>query len=240
MKKLFLLFFVLVNFSLYAEKLQIITPNSYYLQLNIKEVYNKLLVLEETKELIRLTNLMLNNNTFKQYLYFQEIGNVKVSTADLIQYLNYFLAGWPKYTNTYFDNNSNTAGILKILQDSINDDSNFVSIPEKIIDDMKKSIKDNGFFKIAKNIEFALKHKNLKKTDELKYILKEFDKLVLSYSNSISKINIPLLKEKYNEKIKDELIRKYRIYAKLPLSKTIKILSTLIHQNYESIFDKGD
>lgn len=237
MKKIFLLFFVTVNCFLYAEKLQIISPHSYYSQSNIYEAYNKLLILEETKELIKITNLMLKNQNFRNYLYLIEIGNTKVNTVYLIQYLNYFLRGWPKYTDTYFDNNTNTAGILKILQDSIDNDYNFLNLSQQIIHDMKNSIRDNKFFKITKNIEFDLNHQNLKKTKNLKNILKNFDILLLSFSNSILKINNPLLQE-YNEEIKDKLIREYRIYTNESLNKVIKKLSMLIHQNYELIFDK--
>lgn len=238
MKNFLLLIFILSGF-LYGEKLQVIAPHSYYSQSNIDEAYNKLLVLEETKELIKITNSMLNNKNFRDYLYLTEIGNTKVNTIYLIQNLNYFLRGWPKYTNTYFDNNSDIAGILKILQDSINNDYNFLNLSQQIINDMKNSIRDNKFFKIAKSIEFDLNHKNFKKIKNLKNILKNFDMLLLSFSNSILKINAPLLQE-YNKKIKDKLIRKYRIYTNEPLSKAIKTLSMLINQNYKSTFDEKE
>ena len=230
MRKFFAIFLIIFSF-LYSKNLQIINPNSYYLQSNINEIYNKFLAYNETKALIALLNTFLKNKRFQEYLYFEEMGQVKVSTLSLLQQLKYFLEGWPKYTNTYFDNNSNLAGIEKILKDSIENDPNLLNIPQNIINDMQKSIKNLKFFEIVKNIEINLNKQNLKNPKNLKEILKNFNLLFSSYVNTLSKIKSPLL-DNFNSKIKDKLIREYRIYAKTSLIKTMKIFETLLNKNY--------
>ena len=233
MRKFFAIFLIIFSF-LYSKNLQIINLNSYYLKANINEIYNKFLAYNETKALITLLNTFLKNKRFQEYLYFEEMGQVKVSTLSLLQQLKYFLEGWPKYTNTYFDNNSNLAGILKILKDSIENDPNLLNIPQNIINDMQKSIKNLKFFETVKKIEINLNKQNLKNPKNLKEILKNFNLLFSSYVNTLSKIKSPLL-DNFNSKIKDKLIREYRIYAKTSLIQIMEIFKKFLNENYESI-----
>lgn len=236
MKKISIsIFLILLNIaSLNAADLNIIQPNSYYIKANINEVYDKLLALEETNKLIEVIDTFLSNETFKEYLYFEEIGKVKINTAVLLKQLKFYLAGWPKYSNTYFENHTNSAGIKKILQDSIKNDTNFINFPQNVINDMKKSILNLKFFEIAKMIEYDVSHKNLKKSQNLINIIKSFNILFESYVNNLSQINGPLLKT-YNKKIEDELQKDYRLYIKASLIKIMQIFKNLINENYQAI-----
>ena len=229
MKKIFLVIFTTIFLN--ANNITVIQPNNYYTKANLNEAYIKILAYEETDELIKVINAFLNNSDFKQRIYFEEMGKVKVSTFSLLQQLKYFLAGWPKYTNTYFDNNSNLAGIEKILKEKIENDSNFLDIPQKVINEMRSSIKNLQFFEIAKKIQYDLKHKNLKNSKE---ILKNFNMLFSSYVNTVSKIKSPLLKA-YNKNIEDKLTKEYRIYTKTSLIKIMEIFKKLLNENYEAI-----
>ena len=221
MKKflIFLSFFV----TLYSNNLNITPQNSYYTQANLNKAYIELLAYKETDTMISLINYLLNNSKFKQ-IELEET-KVKVSTLTLLQQLKYFMQGWPKYTNTYFDNNSDLAGIEKILKDTIDNDSNFLNIPQNITNDMQKSISNLEFFKIANKI---------KNENNIQDIIKDFNLLLNSYVSTLSKINTPLLVD-FNPKIKDELEKDYRIYAKTTLIKTMQIFRDLIDKNYKAI-----
>jgi len=167
MKKLLIIFLALF---LYANNLTFIQPNSYYTKSNLSSIYNKLLAYEETNKLIEVINALLDNENFKNNIYAMEIGKTKISSIDLLKQLKYFLAGWPKYSDTNFDNNDNIAGIEKILKDSIENDPNFINIPQNVINDMKNSILNLNFFKIANKIEDDLTHKNLKNEENLQIL----------------------------------------------------------------------
>ena len=99
---------------------------------------------------------------------------------------------------------------------------------------MKKSILNLKFFEIANQIEYDLTHKNLKNEENLADIMKNLSMLINSYVNTLSQIKEPLL-TKYNEKIKDELEKDYRIYTKANLLKIMKIFNKVINQNYKRI-----
>ena len=126
------------------------------------------------------------------------------------------------------------AGIKKILKDSIENDSNFINIPQNVINDIKNSILNLNFFEIANKIEYDLTHKNLKNEENLADIMKNLSMLINSYVNTLSQIKEPLLTG-YNEKVKDELEKDYRIYTKANLLKIMKIFNKVINQNYERI-----
>jgi len=64
--------------------------------------------------------------------------------------------------------------------------------------------------------------------------MKNLSMLINNYVNTLSQIKDPLLTE-YNEKVKDELEKDYRIYAKASLIKIMKIFNEVINQNYERI-----
>jgi len=229
MKK-FLILFVMI--FVYANNLNYIQPNNYYTKSNLSQIYEKLLAYKKTDKLIEVIDTLLNNKKFKQNIYFAEIGKVKANTINLLKQLRYFLAGWPKYSNTYFDN-SNLAGIRKILKDSIDNDANFINTPKHIINDMEKSILNLKFFEIANQIK-NLTHNNLKNEENLEKIMKNLSMLVNSYVNTLSQVKEPLLSN-FNEKIKDELEKDYRIYAKTNLLKVMNIFSKFISQNYKAI-----
>ena len=233
MKKIITIIFFIFTF-LNANSFTIINPNSYFTNSNLNKAYNEILAYEETIKLIEVLNTLLNSSDFKENLYFAEIGKTKINLLDLLKQLKYFLAGWPKYTNTYFDNNSDLAGIRKILKDSIENDSNFLNIPKNVIKDIKKSILNLGFFTLANKIKYNINHKNLKNNENLVKIMEYFHLLLENYTNTISQINIPLLNS-FNEKIKDKLERDYRIYAKTSLIKIIKIFNNLFTKNYEAL-----
>jgi len=234
MKRFLIIFLALF---LYANNLTFISPNSSYTKSNLSQIYNELLAYEETNKLIEVINTLLNNENFKNNIYAMEIGNTKASSIDLLKQLKYFLAGWPKYSDTNFDNNDNIAGIEKILKDSIDNDSNFINTPQNVINDMKKSILNLKFFEIANKIEYDVAHKNLKNEENLADIMKNLSMLINSYVNTLSQIKEPLL-TKYNEKIKDELEKDYRIYTKANLLKIMKIFNELIRQNLGAINGK--
>jgi len=234
-KRLINLFLIFGSITfLNATNLTIIHPNNYYTKSNLNKAYIKLLSYKETQELINVINSLLKNSKFKQQIYFEEMGKVKVGISDILIYLKYFLAGWPKYSNTYFENNSNLAGIKKILKDSIDNDSNFINLPQNVIYDMKKSISNLKFFEIAKIIEYDVSHKNLKDSKNLIDIIKNLNMLISSYVNNLSEINDLLLKN-YNAQIKKELEQNYRIYTKTSLIKIMQIFKSLINENYKAI-----
>ena len=222
MKKIliFLTFFV----SLYSNNLNIIPKNSYYTQANLNKVYMELLAYKETNEIVNTLNYLLNNSKFKQRIELEEIGEVKVSTITLLRQLEYFMQGWPKYSNTYFDNNSDLAGIKKIVKETINNDPNFLNVSQNITNDMQKAISNLGFFKIANKI---------KNENNIQDIIKDFNLLLNSYVSTLSKIDTPLLVD-FNPKIKDKLEKDYRIYAKTNLIKTMQIFRDLINNNLNS------
>jgi len=235
MKKIFLIIISALTF-LYANNLSVVQLNSYYTQSNLSQIYNKLLAYQKTNKLVEVIDTLLNSEKFKKYIYLEEMGKVKVNTIDLLNQLKYFLAGWPKYSNTYFDNNTDLAGIKNILKDSIDNDANFINTPQNVINDMKKSISNLKFFEIANKIEYDVTNKNLKNKENLSDIMKNLSMLINSYVNTLSQIKEPLLSE-YNEKIKDELEKNYRIYAKTNLLKIMKIFNKSITQNYKAIDD---
>ena len=216
-----------------ANELLIVKPKSYYIKTNLSQIYIKLLAYQENEKLIEIIDYLLKNENFKKRMYFLEMGKVKVNTIDLLSKLKYFLEGWPKYSNTDFENNTNIAGIKKILKDSINN-PNFINTSQNVIKDMKKSILNLEFFKIANKIEYDLSNKNFKNEKNLVSIMKNLSMLINSYVNTLSQIKEPLL-TKYNKKIKDELEKDYRIYAKVSLIKIMKIFDELIKQNYKEI-----
>ena len=235
MKKIFLIIISALTF-LYANNLSVVQLNSYYTQSNLSQIYNKLLAYQKTNKLVEVIDTLLNSKKFKKYIYLEGMGKVKVNTIDLLNQLKYFLAGWPKYSNTYFDNNTDLAGIKNILKDSIDNDANFINTPQNVINDMKKSISNLKFFEIANKIEYDVTNKNLKNKENLSDIMKNLSMLINSYVNTLSQIKEPLLRE-YNEKIKDELEKNYRIYAKTNLLKIMKIFNKSITQNYKTIDD---
>jgi len=229
-----IIFFILGVFLLLnANELLIVKPKSYYIKTNLSQIYIKLLAYQENEKLIEIIDYLLKNENFKKRMYFLEMGKVKVNTIDLLSKLKYFLEGWPKYSNTDFENNTNIAGIKKILKDSINN-PNFINTSQNVIKDMKKSILNLEFFKIANKIEYDLSNKNFKNEKNLVSIMKNLSMLINSYVNTLSQIKEPLL-TKYNKKIKDELEKDYRIYAKVSLIKIMKIFDELIKQNYKEI-----
>ncbi len=219
-----------------ANNLSVVQPNNYYTKADLNEAYNKLLAFEETDKLIEIIDTLLKNKKFKEYLYFEEMGKVQIDTITLLKQLKFYLAGWPKYSNTFFDNNGDLAGIKKILKDSIDNDSNFINLPQNVINDMKKSILNLMFFKIANNIEYDVSHKNLKNSQNLINIMKNLNMLINAYVNNFVRTNIPLLKI-YNKKTKNELEKDYRIYIKTNLIRTMRIFKSLINKNYEAIKD---
>ena len=219
-----------------ANNLSVVQPNNYYTKADLNEAYNKLLAFEETDKLIEIIDTLLKNKKFKEYLYFEEMGKVQIDTVTLLKQLKFYLAGWPKYSNTFFDNNGDLAGIKKILKDSIDNDSNFINLPQNVINDMKKSILNLMFFKIANNIEYDVSHKNLKNSQNLINIMKNLNMLINAYVNNFVRTNIPLLKI-YNKKTKNELEKDYRIYIKTNLIRTMRIFKSLINKNYEAIKD---
>ncbi len=219
-----------------ANNLSVVQPNNYYTKADLNEAYNKLSVFEETDKLIEIIDTLLKNKKFKEYLYFEEMGKVQIDTITLLKQLKFYLAGWPKYSNTFFDNNGDLAGIKKILKDSIDNDSNFINLPQNVINDMKKSILNLMFFKIANNIEYDVSHKNLKNSQNLINIMKNLNMLINAYVNNFVRTNIPLLKI-YNKKTKNELEKDYRIYIKTNLIRTMRIFKSLINKNYEAIKD---
>ena len=221
MKKIFIFLFLFV--FAFSNNLNIVSSNSYYTKANLNEIYIKLLAYKETVTLIKTINDILNNHTLKDRIYFEEMGKVKISTLTLLEQLKYFLNGWRKYTNTYFDNNSNLAGIKKILKDSIDNDYNFLNAPQNLIKDMNKSIANLGFFQKAESIK--------KESSPVK-VLKDLTFLINNYYSTISQIKSPLLGE-FNSNIKDELEKNYRVYARTSLIKTIKIFKNLFNQNYK-------
>ncbi len=219
-----------------ANNLSVVQPNNYYTKADLNEAYNKLLAFEETDKLIEIIDTLLKNKKFKEYLYFEEMGKVQIDTVTLLKQLKFYLAGWPKYSNIFFDNNGDLAGIKKILKDSIDNDSNFINLPQNVINDMKKSILNLMFFKIANNIEYDVSHKNLKNSQNLINIMKNLNMLINAYVNNFVRTNIPLLKI-YNKKTKNELEKDYRIYIKTNLIRTMRIFKSLINKNYEAIKD---
>ncbi len=219
-----------------ANNLSVVQPNNYYTKADLNEAYNKLSAFEETDKLIEIIDTLLKNKKFKEYLYFEEMGKVQIDTITLLKQLKFYLAGWPKYSNTFFDNNGDLAGIKKILKDSIDNDSNFINLPQNVINDMKKSILNLMFFKIANNIEYDVSHKNLKNSQNLINIMKNLNMLINAYVNNFVRTNIPLLKI-YNKKTKNELEKDYRIYIKTNLIRTMRIFKSLINKNYEAIKD---
>lgn len=219
-----------------ANNLSVVQPNNYYTKADLNEAYNKLLAFEETDKLIEIIDTLLKNKKFKEYLYFEEMGKVQIDTVTLLKQLKFYLAGWTKYSNTFFDNNGDLAGIKKILKDSIDNDSNFINLPQNVINDMKKSILNLMFFKIANNIEYDVSHKNLKNSQNLINIMKNLNMLINAYVNNFVRTNIPLLKI-YNKKTKNELEKDYRIYIKTNLIRTMRIFKSLINKNYEAIKD---
>jgi len=227
MKRFLILFLALF---LQANNLTVISSNNYYTTSNVSQIYNRLLAYEETKKLIEIIDTFLNNEKFKKNLYIEEKGKVRVNTIDLLKQLKYFLEGWPKYSNTYFENNTDSAGVKKVLKDSIEDDANTINTPQNVINDMKKSILNLKFFEIANKIEDEVN----KNPDNVKYIMKNFLLLLNSYVKVLSQSNIPFL-TKYNENIKDKLERNYRIYAKANLIKIINIFDKLIKENYKRV-----
>ena len=223
-------FIICFNF-LFANNLNILPLHSYYTNANLSKAYNELLVYEETRKITELLNDLLKNKKFKESLYFEEMGKTKVSSIAILTQLKYFLNGWPKYTNTSFDNNSNVAGIQKILQDLIKNDENFLNIPVNAINDMKKSILNLKFFDLVNKTEKDLKNKNLYKRKNLIEVMKNLDLLIDNYILTLNKIKDPLI-DCFNNKIKDKLEKDYRLYAKTSLIKTMHIFKNLIDEHY--------
>jgi len=232
MKKLIIgMFFTLF---LFANNIHYLQPKDYYTKSDISSAYTKLLAYEETKKFIELCGVLLNNDKFTKNIDFEEMGKVKANTTDLLKQLKFFLGGWPKYSDTSFDNNSNVAGIENILKDSIDNDSNIINTPQNVINDMKNSILNLEFFKIANKIEYDIAHKNLKNLENLRDVMKNISLLLNNYVNTLSKIKEPLISQ-YNDKIKNELEKQYRIYTKAKLIKIINIFNKYISRNYKTI-----
>jgi len=225
---------IFLSLFLYADNLTFIQANGYYTNANFSKIYNELLAYEETDKLIEIIDILLKNEKFKKHLYFEEMGKVKVDTNSLLKQLKYFLAGWPKYSNTYFENNTDIAGIKKILKDTIKNDTNFINTPTNVINEMKKSILNLKFFNIANKIQYDLRYKDLHNKENLAVIMKNLSILVNSYVNILSQIKNPLIFQ-YNKKIKNELEKYYRIYAKANLLKIMKTFSNLINQNCKRV-----
>ena len=66
-----------------------------------------------------------------------------------------FLEEQKPYTNTQFDNNSDEAGILKIIKDIEND--TLLNLPQKAKEDILNSITSSTFFNLADNTKKTLK-----------------------------------------------------------------------------------
>jgi hypothetical protein len=224
MKKILLL---LLGIFLFAQN-AFVNPNGIYVNTKTtQKYYNIQKAYLETKSLIKLTNALDNSDKFKNLSSLKETGNTKVYTYILLDKLKNFLEGEKAYSNTMFENNDKTAGILKILSDKL--ENCCLNLPSKIKQNINNSIESSGFFTLSQKTLQMIKHIS---KNNISDIMKNYKSLFDTYVKDISKLNIPLIKN-FNQKIKRILLTQYRIEAKASLIKILNIFKTYIDKNEE-------
>jgi len=198
-----------------------VQPNSTYIQQNISKVYNEIAGYEKSKELTEIVKMMLHNKDFKIITEHTEMGKTKVYTVNLLEKFLPFLNGETPYSNTVFDNNNAEAGLNGVLKDILNNDSELLSIPTNVINDIQNSIRNSQFFKLADKIKNNLNKLNFANSKEkgilIAEIMHDFKLLINDFTKTI--IQIKAL-DKYE---KEELTSKFRMYANAKLRKLLQI-----------------
>jgi len=223
MKKIF--FLLTISIFLFAQNI-FIPKDSYIVNTKTAQKYYQLKKLKlETKALISLTKNMLSNKKFKKLSYLEEIRKTKVNTTTLLIALLNFLEGQKPYINTQFNNNSDEAGILKIIKDIEND--TLLNLPQNAKEDILNSITPSTFFSLADNTKKLLKNANKNNIGE---IIKNYVSLFNQYIDDLSQINNPLIQD-FNSEIQTKLLKDYRIEAKASIIKTFEVFRKYLNIN---------
>jgi hypothetical protein len=221
MKKIFFLLLIAV----FAFSNQFISRGDYFVNnLEVNKFYNLENAYYQTKGLISLIEKMLNNDKFIKYSEFSEMAKTRVYTSDLLKKLLVFLKGNTPFSNTEFDVSSKR-GVEGILEDLIQ--NRFLNIPQNVKQRIVNSIKNEDFFKLKGKIENELRSLN---KDNIKEVILNFNALFDCYFKNLKKIHSKLF-ENFNDRIKEELLKKYRIYAKTSLIKIFEIFKKYLNQN---------
>ena len=136
-----------------------------------------------------------------------------------------FLEEQKPYTNTQFDNNSDEAGILKIIKDIEND--TLLNLPQKAKEDILNSITSSTFFYKVNDIENLLNEVNKNNIGDN---IKNYVSLFNQYVNDLSQINNPLIQD-FNSQIQTKLLKDYRIEAKGSIIKTFEVFKKYLNIN---------
>ena len=228
MKKLFIFLFLIT--ALFAQN-SFIPKNSIYINRGIaQKYYISQKTYLETNSLITLIQNMLNNKKFVNLSYLEELTEVKVNTTVLLKNLLDYLNGKKAFLNTEFENNSNNAGIKRILYDYLNNNLFDITMDEK--KDILNSIKSLQFFVLLNTTKGLLKNVN---KNNIANIIKNFNLLFNQYVNDIEKLNVSLL-NRYSPKIKQILLKNYRIEAKTNLINSLIIFKQFFNKNEKIYF----
>jgi len=225
MKKVVFLFILTVFLS--AQNI-FVPQNSYIVDTKAAYKFYNLKKAElETQTLIALTKEMLSNGKFEKLSYAEEIGRTKVNTATLLSALLNFLEGKKPYSNTQFDNNSNEAGILKLIKDIEND--MLINLSQETKADILNSIKTSSFFVLANKTGRLL---NSVDKNNIKDLIKNYVLLFNQYVDDLKQIDNPLI-QNFNFQIQNKLLKDYRIEAKGSLIKTFEVFKKYLEMNGE-------
>ena len=223
MKKLFFLF--IMSIILFAQNI-FVPQNSYIVNTKTAQKYYQLKKVElETQALISLTKEMLSNEKFRKLSYLEEIGKTKVNTITILTALLNFLEGQKPYINTQFDNNSDEAGILKLIKDIEN--NTLLNFPQKTKEDILNSITTSIFFNMVNGIENLLTEVNKNNIGDT---IKNFVSLFNQYVNDLNQINNSLIQD-FNSQIQTMLLKDYRIEAKGAIVKIFEVFKKYLDIN---------
>lgn len=203
-----------------------VPQNSYFVNTKAAQKFYQLKSVElETQALINLTKKMLSNKKFRRLSYAKEIGKTRVNTSTLLSALLNFLQGQKAYSNTEFENNSNEAGVLKLIKDIEND--TLINVSQKAKNDILSSIKTSSFFVLAGKTERLLQNVNQDNIDD---IIKNYVSLFNRYVNDLKQINNPLIQD-FNPQIQNKLLKDYRIEAKGSIIRTFGVFKKYLNMN---------
>jgi len=218
MKKILFLFVMVVG--LFANGFVIKKKSAdYYKFYEAQMLYN------ETEAISMLVGNMLKNEKFKKYIQANECG--RVSVILLMKRLKEILDGGKKHSNTEFDNNFDLAGVKKIYYDYLH--NNLFDITTKEMNEINENIKSSAFFVLAEKTNEMINHVDINNVTK---IMRNFVLLFSYYVHNIDKSDIYLVSN-FNMKIKNELLKNYRIEINGSIKEILNIFKKIFDGKYK-------
>ena len=217
-----------------SQNLRIVNNESSYFDGSVKKYYLTQKVLKELKELDNICNMLKNNGAYRSKSELLETGEVKANTIRLVEQLRNYLGGWKPYSDTYFDNNGKTAGVIKLVSDYQSNIHPELNVPVKVQHQINDSLNSLPLLNLKNEVKYSLNH--LGSSSSFYKIINDINLLLSQTISDLDELKIPEM-ETYNSKLEDRFERDYRIYIHGSLIKTLKAFEKLLSENQQKVYN---